>query len=188
MRRLNIADPAFTYDETDPEGFRAGMFRLGGELGAKETGTTVYELPSGQALCPYHYEYGEEEWLLVLSGHPTLRTPEGEQRLEPHDVVFFPKGPDGAHGVRNDTDETVRVAHVVTGRRADRDRLSRQRQGRDLDRDPRGEPHGAAVRERGLLLRRDVDHAPASASTTGWIGPAPFWRSCAPTVASVQPL
>jgi uncharacterized cupin superfamily protein len=23
--------------------------------------------------------------------------------------VFFPRGPDGAHGVRNETDETVRV-------------------------------------------------------------------------------
>ncbi len=109
MRRLNIAEPSFTYDETDPEGFRAGMFRLGGDLGAKDTGTTVYELPPGQAVCPYHYEYGEEEWLLVLSGRPTLRTPEGTEQLDPHDVVFFPKGPDGAHRIGNDTGETVRI-------------------------------------------------------------------------------
>jgi uncharacterized cupin superfamily protein len=109
MRRLNIADPTFTYDDEDAEGFRAGMFRLGRDLGAKETGTTVYELRPGQAVCPYHYEYGEEEWLLVLAGRPTLRTPEGTDQLEPHDVVFFPKGPDGAHGIRNETDETVRV-------------------------------------------------------------------------------
>ena len=109
MRRLNIADPQFTYDDTDAEGFRAGMFRLGKDLGAKETGTTVYELPPGQAVCPYHYEYGEEEWVLVLSGRPTLRTPEGTGQLEPHDVVFFRKGPEGAHAIRNDTDETVRI-------------------------------------------------------------------------------
>ena len=109
MRRLNIAEPSFTYDETDPEGFRAGMFRLGGDLGAKETGTTVYELPPGQAVCPYHYEYGEEEWMLVLAGRPTLRTPDGTERLDPQDVVFFPKGPDGAHRIGNDTDETVRI-------------------------------------------------------------------------------
>jgi uncharacterized cupin superfamily protein len=69
----------------------------------------VYELPPGQALCPYHYEYGEEEWLLVLEGRPTLRHPEGTDRLERWDLVFFPSGPDGAHRVQNDTDEPVRI-------------------------------------------------------------------------------
>ncbi len=109
MRRVSIASPTIEYDDEDPDGFRAGMFRIGTQVGAKETGTSVYELPPGQALCPYHYEYGEEEWLLVLSGRPTLRTPEGTADLAPDDVAFFPKGPEGAHQVRNDSDETVRV-------------------------------------------------------------------------------
>lgn len=106
---LNIADPDFAYDPDDPEGFRSGLHRLGPLLGAEETGISVYELSPGQAICPYHYEYAEEEWLLVLVGHPTLRHPEGEQRLDPWDVAWFPTGPDGAHGVRNETGETVRV-------------------------------------------------------------------------------
>jgi uncharacterized cupin superfamily protein len=109
MDRVNIATPEFQFDAGDPEGFRAGMFRPGKELGAKATGMSIYELPPGQAICPYHYEYAEEEWLLVLQGNPTLRRPEGTTRLEPWDVAFFPTGPDGAHGVRNETDETVRV-------------------------------------------------------------------------------
>ena len=109
MRRANVSDPAFTYDADDPEGFRSGYARLGPDLGAKATGTTVYDLPPGQALCPYHYEYGEEEWVLVLDGRPTMRTPEGTERLEPFDVVFFPTGPAGAHQLRNDTDGPVRV-------------------------------------------------------------------------------
>lgn len=109
MRRVNIADPDFAFDENDPEGFRAGMFRFGPQLGAEQTGTSVYELPPGQALCPYHYEHGEEEWLLVLSGRPSLRTPERTSELEPFDVVFFPRGPDGAHQVRNDSGEPARV-------------------------------------------------------------------------------
>jgi uncharacterized cupin superfamily protein len=45
----------------------------------------------------------------VLAGKPTLREPDGEHRLEPMDVAFFPPGPGGAHAVRNDTAETVRV-------------------------------------------------------------------------------
>ena len=109
MPRVNITDPQFEYDESDPEGFRSGMFRTGKQLGATETGASVYELPPGQALCPYHYEYGEEEWLLVLEGKPTLRTPEGSEQIGPMELAFFPKGPAGAHMVRNDTDAPVRV-------------------------------------------------------------------------------
>ena len=69
----------------------------------------MYELAPGQSICPYHYEYGEEEWLIALVGRPTLRTPEGERELEPWDCAFFPTGEAGAHKVTNRTDETVRV-------------------------------------------------------------------------------
>ena len=109
MRRANIADPELRWDQDDPDGFKAGMLRPGPDLGAKETGMSVYELPPGQAICPYHYEYGEDKWLLVLAGHPSVRTPDSTDELEPWDVVFFPKGPDGAHQVRNDGDEPARV-------------------------------------------------------------------------------
>jgi len=109
MRRVSIADPELTFDPADPEGFRSGMFRFGPELGAKETGATLYEVPPGQALCPYHYEYGQEEWVLALSGRPSVRTPEGTEPLEPLDVAFFPKGPDGANQILNETDEPARL-------------------------------------------------------------------------------
>jgi uncharacterized cupin superfamily protein len=109
MPRINISAPTFEYDPDDPEGFRAGMLRMGGELGAQRTGASVYELPPGEALCPYHYEYAEEEWVLVLAGRPSLRTPAGTEQLEPFDVAFFPCGPEGAHQLRNDGDTTARV-------------------------------------------------------------------------------
>jgi uncharacterized cupin superfamily protein len=109
MRRLDISNPTFTYDAEDPEGFRAGMYRLGSEVGAEQTGASVYELPPGQAVCPYHYEYGEEEWVLVMEGRPTVRTPEGAQQLAAGEVAFFPTGPAGAHQVRNETDQPVRI-------------------------------------------------------------------------------
>jgi uncharacterized cupin superfamily protein len=69
----------------------------------------VYELRPGKRVCPYHWHFGEEEWLLVVSGAPTLRTPEGEQVLRAWDVAVFVTGEAGAHEVRNDTDEPVRV-------------------------------------------------------------------------------
>ena len=114
MPPVNIAAPAFEYDDDDPDGFRSGLFRLGPLLGADQLGASVYEVPAGQSICPYHYEHGEEEWLLVLEGSPSLRTPAGVQTLAPWDMVCFPIGPDGAHLVRNDTDETVRVLMFST--------------------------------------------------------------------------
>ena len=77
MSKLNVSELEFEYDPEDPEGFRSGMKRFGKKLGAAVTGMSIYELPPGQAICPYHYEYAEEEWLIVLEGTPTVRTPEG---------------------------------------------------------------------------------------------------------------
>ena len=74
---MNVNMAEFEYDDTDPEGYKAGLARLGPQLGAVETGTSVYELPPGQSICPYHYEWAEEEWLIVLEGAPTLRHPGG---------------------------------------------------------------------------------------------------------------
>ena len=113
-KRINIQTVDVAYDESDPEGFRSGGARLGPLLGAAMTGASVYELPPGQSICPYHYEYGEEEWLLVLDGRPTLRHPEGTDQLDPWDAVCFPAGPEGAHAVANGTDQTVRVLMFST--------------------------------------------------------------------------
>jgi uncharacterized cupin superfamily protein len=109
MARVSLNRPDLKLDPDDPPGFRAASWRFGESLGAKRVGTTLYEIPPGEAVCPYHYENAEEEWLLVLDGNPTLREPDSEHRLEPMDVAFFPPGPGGAHQVRNDTAEPVRV-------------------------------------------------------------------------------
>ena len=110
LRRANLATTACEPRPQLPEGFRRSSVRIGAQLGAARTGLSVYELPPGQAVGPYHFEEPEEEWLLVVSGTPTLRHPGGEDRLEAWDLVFFPAGPEGAHLVRNDSDSPARVA------------------------------------------------------------------------------
>ena len=109
-RKVNLG--AITCDPRPqlPEGFRRSSVRVGAKLGAERSGLSVYELPPGQAVSPYHYEEPEEEWLLVVSGTPTLRHPDGEDQLEPWDLVFFPPGPAGSHLVRNNSESTARVA------------------------------------------------------------------------------
>jgi uncharacterized cupin superfamily protein len=73
---------------------------------------SVYELGPGN-FNVFHFHHGGEELLLVLRGRPTLRTRAGDRVLAEGEVVHFPPGPGGAHGVRNDSDELVR--YLVAG-------------------------------------------------------------------------
>ena len=50
----------------------------------------------------------------MLRGRPTLRAANGTRELEPGAVVLFPTGPDGAHGLSNETDEPVRYLVAST--------------------------------------------------------------------------
>jgi uncharacterized cupin superfamily protein len=114
--RANLFDVEVARDEGDPPGYDTGYARIGPLVGASALGMSVYELPPGQSICPYHWEAGDEEWLVVLGGRPTLRTPDGERELGPWDTVCFPEGPEGAHKVTNRSGETLRVAILSTKR------------------------------------------------------------------------
>ncbi len=87
--------------------------RFGEELGATMWGGTLYELAPGQE-SPYHWQFGEEEWLLVVAGAPTLRTPAGERVLDTWDIACFPRGEAGAHQIRNDSDGPARFVFFST--------------------------------------------------------------------------
>ena len=76
-------------------------------------GASVYELGPGNFVV-YHFHHGMEELLVVLRGRPTLRTPDGERQLDEGETVHFPVGPDGAHGLQNDTDDPVRYLMAST--------------------------------------------------------------------------
>jgi uncharacterized cupin superfamily protein len=110
----NLFDLELSKDDDDPDGYHTSYARVGPLIGASALGLSVYMLPPGQSICPYHYEYPDEEWLFVLEGRPTLRRPSGEEELRPWDVVCFPPGPDGAHKVTNATDERALVAMLST--------------------------------------------------------------------------
>ena len=113
---VNLFDIEVGRDEGDPPGYDTGYARVGPLIGASALGLSVYELPPGQSICPYHWEAGDEEWLIVLTGRPTLRTPDGERDLGPLDSVCFSEGPDGAHKVTNRSEGTLRVAILSTRR------------------------------------------------------------------------
>jgi uncharacterized cupin superfamily protein len=87
---------------------------VGKAAGAKELGASVHELLPGSTGFYLHAHYGMEELFVVLSGHPSLRTREGEEPLEPGDVVSCLRGPEGMHTFTNPTDEPARVLAIST--------------------------------------------------------------------------
>ena len=111
---VNAFGIALESDAADPPGYRNRSRRLAPLLAAEQLGATVYELDPGESICPYHYEIGNEEWLLVLLGAPTLRHPLGEDVLTPGDLICFPDGAEGAHKLTNATAQTVRLVMLST--------------------------------------------------------------------------
>jgi uncharacterized cupin superfamily protein len=95
-------------------GWRSKDAWVGAHIGAELIGGSMYELEPGDRLWPYHTHHANEEWMIVLRGRPTLRTPDGEQELEEGDVACFPRGKEGFHQVRNGTDEPIRVLMLST--------------------------------------------------------------------------
>ena len=100
--------------ESDRDGYRHRSVAIGPRIGGELVGASVYELPPGERTWPYHWETVSEEWLLVIAGTPTLPAPDVERELRPGDVVAFPRGPGGAHGLENRGDETARVVFFST--------------------------------------------------------------------------
>jgi uncharacterized cupin superfamily protein len=108
----NVFEPELKQDEDDPPGFRALAARVVAPNGNEHLGATVYELPRGEALCPYHWHEANEEMAIALSGNPSVRTPHGWRELGPGDVVSFRRGPEGAHQIANRSDTAARVLMV----------------------------------------------------------------------------
>jgi len=106
---VNLFDAELQKDD-DPPGYDTWYLRTAPLLGGERVALNVFELgPRGQSVCPYHYESAEEEWIVVLTGRPTLRTPEGEFELKPWDCAFCPTGEAGAHKVTNNGEEPARI-------------------------------------------------------------------------------
>lgn len=98
----------------DRPGWRSKRANVGRGVGGELIGASLYELEPGDKLWPYHTHHANEEWLLVVAGEPTLRTPDGEQQLRVGDLTCFPRGPAGAHQVRNGSDGPIRVLMLST--------------------------------------------------------------------------
>jgi uncharacterized cupin superfamily protein len=100
--------------EPEWQGERGGnrLARLAAAAGSQRLGASIIELASGTLSSPYHFHQANEELLIVFSGAPELRTPDGLRGLQPGEVVSFPCGPEGAHRLRNTSSEPCRLLFI----------------------------------------------------------------------------
>jgi uncharacterized cupin superfamily protein len=112
MSSANVFEPE--WDVELPEPFKLRGMRLAPRTGSERLGGTLYEIDPGGAVSPYHVHHGNEEMVLVLSGTPSLRTPDGVRLLAPGEVVAFPAGGAGAHRVFNRSETPARVLLLST--------------------------------------------------------------------------
>jgi uncharacterized cupin superfamily protein len=114
MRRLNFLDDD-PWDEVNEDfGLRVRWF--GHPFGADMLGASLIELLPGADGGAMHMHYGVEEMFFVLSGSPTVRTPDGVEQLAAGDVLYFPEGRAGLHAFSNPAEEPARVLGISSKR------------------------------------------------------------------------
>jgi uncharacterized cupin superfamily protein len=111
---VNLRDATIPSAEETPPGFAFAGVSARKRTGDELIGAGLYEFEPGNQLWPYHFHVGNEEWAVVISGTPTLRTPAGERALRAGDVVGFPQGEEGAHTFYNCSSEPSRVVIFST--------------------------------------------------------------------------
>ncbi len=85
--------------------------QLGDAFGLSRFGVNLTILPPGVQSALLHRHTEQEEFIYILSGHPTLRTDTDEVRLEPGMCVGFPAN-GAAHQLINQTGADVHYLEV----------------------------------------------------------------------------
>ena len=109
----NIYEPEFDMERDQPP-FVWQRSRISRQAGSERLGASLFDLPPGGTTFPLHVHLHNEELLVVVTGTPTLRTLDGVRTLAAGEVVAFPAGKAGAHELRNESDEPVRLLVVST--------------------------------------------------------------------------
>ncbi|WP_024301660.1 cupin domain-containing protein [Pseudogulbenkiania sp. MAI-1] len=81
--------------------------QLGDVFGLTNFGVNLTRLAPNSISALRHSHTRQDEFIYILSGHPTLRTDEGDIRLAPGMCAGFKAGTGNAHHLVNDTSEVV---------------------------------------------------------------------------------
>lgn len=70
---------------------------------------SLYEIPPLKSAYPHHYHCKNEETFYIISGEGLLKTPEGEKKVGPEDLIFFHAN--SAHKMTN-TSKTEQLVYL----------------------------------------------------------------------------
>ena len=85
--------------------------QLGDAFGLSRFGVNLTVLPPQARSALLHRHTHQEEFIYILSGHPTLRTEAGETQLAPGMCIGFPAN-GVAHHLVNETDQEVQYLEI----------------------------------------------------------------------------
>lgn len=93
--------------------------RLGEAFGLSNFGVNLTTLAPRSMSALRHHHTRQDEFVYIVSGHPTLHTDEGRQQLSPGMCAGFPAGSGNGHRLINETD--AEVTYLEIGDRSDGD-------------------------------------------------------------------
>ncbi len=125
MPVININSIAPKTGSTYPAPFDApcvnrSNLKLGDAGGLTQFGANLLTLAPGAWSSQRHYHTAEDEFVYIVSGHPTFIDDHGRQTLKPGACTAHPAGDGNAHHMINETDTDV-VYLVVGSRTPERD-------------------------------------------------------------------
>jgi len=98
------------------------VISLGDAGGLTQFGAQLVTLPPGVWASQRHHHSGEDEFIYILSGHPTFIDDDGDIDLVPGDATAHPAGDGNGHHMINRTDKDVTFL-VVGSRRPQTDHV-----------------------------------------------------------------
>jgi len=120
MPKINLEDVEITLGTSYPphlnEPCKTRIARRLSDAGAiTQFGVHHVTLPPGCWASQRHHHSAEDEFVYILSGHPSLIDNNGETSLAPGDSCAHPAGDDNAHHLINKTE--TEVVFLVIGSR-----------------------------------------------------------------------
>lgn len=91
------------------QNYEFDRYDVSGLLHENKCTVTFYSLCPGKSNYPYHYHTGNEEVFYIISGQGVLETPKGEIPVKEGDVIVFPPCKDGAHRLKNISENEMLV-------------------------------------------------------------------------------
>jgi len=127
MPKINLNDLKVTFGTGYPPPYDGPCLTRvktspGDFAGLTQFGAHIVSLPPGAWSSQRHWHSAEDEFVVILKGHPTLVDNSGSQTLSPGEMTAHKAGDPNGHHLKNETDEVIEFL-MVGGRSPEMDHV-----------------------------------------------------------------